>query len=376
MAVLISASVALLSQPAMAAKGAKKFHEEEWKKTKTYGNTIIAEDSTSRWGPWEKFIQPAAGPLTIAPMPGMPADGARYYRPGSVDEFSPKYSLAGGDVGACQSGEWCGYMAYTIFTDGPGSEEGIRAGRIGLSLKSAEIPGAFETNGTAAYRFSDLNDPNTVVYESGEVPVKFWYLSNYASDFGVPDHIFLGFYPVALAEDGQSTSGMVFQLAGAIPRGGPFVAGIATPLEEMANFNAGSVVAAYRGHTADNNTPIIINVQFGPGTWDGTWGVGGVDGSDIHIDTSSSGKKYITGDVGFTAEGTINGSNIQSTSVSAADAITITGTVDGTFFGNSAEVLGGISDITKTTAGYVDAQNIDIFTTCAGTPCAAPPLLP
>jgi len=90
---LAGASIALLSQPALAAKGGKQYHEDEWKKTKTYGNTVIAEDSATEWGPWKQFIQPAAGPLAIAPMPGMRSDGSNYYR-----------------VDPCQGGDWCGYM--------------------------------------------------------------------------------------------------------------------------------------------------------------------------------------------------------------------------------------------------------------------------
>ncbi len=96
---------------------------------------------------------------------------------------------------------------------------------------------------------------------------------------------------------------------------------------------------------------------------------GSIDPGDLTTD--SNGVKYVTGNVGFSASGTISGANIQSTNVSAGDG-TVTGTVVGNFFGDGAEVLGGVSDIVKTRAdgAYTDARNVDIFMTCADTPCA------
>ncbi len=374
------ASIALLSQPALAAQKSKQYHEEEWKKTKTYGNTIIAEDSMTEWGPWNQFVQPAAGPLAIAPMPGMRTDGASYYRPESVEEFSPKYRLAGVDVDVCQGGEWCGYMAYSTYSyssddEGDGSEGGPYPGRIGLRL-TPDDPSAYDTDGTVAYRVSNLYDPGTVVNESGEIPVEFWFLANFTTPRvkGL-GHVIRGDYPVAPGEDGQSTAGTAWQWT--LEENGdwytetgfyaPFVAGIATPLSEMANFNAGNVEGSYYGFASDHNTPVQIDVNFGAATWSGTWN-DGADGSDIHVYSNTNGEKYVTGDVGFRASGTINGANIQSTGVSADDG-SVTGTVVGNFFGTGGEVLGGISDITKTTEDYDAARNVDTFVTCAGEFC-------
>ena len=109
-------SLALLSQPVMAEAKKWTFNEEKWKDVKAYGRTIISEDSAREWGPWTEFIQPAAGLIPIAALPGMPQDGAQYFRPESAHEYSPPYTLLTPPLVPsqefCQSGEWCGYIAY------------------------------------------------------------------------------------------------------------------------------------------------------------------------------------------------------------------------------------------------------------------------
>lgn len=405
---LAGASIALLGQPALAAKGDRQYHEEEWKKTKTYGNTPIAEDSANEWGPWKAFIQPAAGPLAIAPMPGMRTDGARYYRPESVDEFSPKYSLAGGggavEISACQSGDWCGYMAYSSYSynenydEGDGAESGPFPGIIGLRLMPDDA-GAYDVDGKVSYRVSNLYNPGVLVHQSGEngdMPVEFWYLPNfYGESYEYEEvnsgHWIEGSYPPAGDEDGQSTAGGVWQWTRSQGGegvdywysesgfGGTFVAGITTSLADMANFG-GVTEANYYGNTGYGGTPVEITVNFNQATWSGSWN-NGVDGH-MHNYTDSNGTPYMTGDVGFNAEGTIAGANIQSTSIWAGD-----GTIDqskstvvGSFLGTAAEVLGGVSDITKSKPagddpyadpGYTDIRNVDTFVTCAGSECSS-----
>ncbi|MBI5463091.1 MAG: hypothetical protein HY941_12975 [Gammaproteobacteria bacterium] len=151
---------------------------------------------------------------------------------------------------------------------------------------------------------------------------------------------------------------------------GSYVAGTATNMAFLDNLNAGNVEANYVGFAMDNGVPVDIHVDFGEGTWNGTWN-GGRDGY-VSIDTDENGVRHVEGQVGFRASGDLSGPNIVSNQVSADDASRVRGSVEGSFFGSEAQVLGGISDITKTvtadTVGeggttYRASRNVDVFVT-------------
>lgn len=153
-------------------------------------------------------------------------------------------------------------------------------------------------------------------------------------------------------------------------RGGDFIAGTATGLAFLDSLNIGNVQAHYAGVAMDSWVDVVIDVDFGSMTWNGSWN-GGQDGY-VYTFTDENGQNYARGEVGFNAAGYVSGPNIVSTSLSASDAASITGRVDGSFFGSEAQTLGGVSDITKTvteaTVGeggtvYEAARNVDVFAT-------------
>ncbi|VAV85120.1 hypothetical protein MNBD_DELTA01-220 [hydrothermal vent metagenome] len=384
---LAGASIALLSQPALAAKGGKQYHEDEWKKTKTYGNTVIAEDSASDWGPWQQFIQPAAGPIAIAPMPGMRTDGSNYYRPESVEEYSPKYTLDEKKPvvdDPCQGGDWCGYMAYrstnVIPPNGDLKPETTyeRGGPVPTRLTMGfTMPDGAEGDGTVTYALTrltdgDLNDIAGEYYNSGDIPVTFYgsrahfhgtddpefYANNYSSNdqytYGPSEYQWYGNDD---ARWGTSTD----------PdwTGGPFVAGNTTPLADMATRGEMAGTINFNGMAA-GGADVTMNVDFAGATWDGSWNNGADSGTIAQHTDSSTGIDYITGRVGFNAAGSITGADFRGAATGASDG-DVTGTVVGNFFGADAETLGGITDITKTVTGkYDDARNVDVFVACEG----------
>ncbi len=382
---LAVACFALLSGPAMAAKGGKQYHEEEWKKTKTYGNTVIAEDSATEWGPWKQFIQPAAGPLAIAPMPGMRSDGSNYYRPESVEEYSPKYTLEGEEIelaiDACQGGDWCGYMAYRSTNvipgstpDDPPSHE--RGGPVPTRMTLGfDAPDGAE--GSVAYALTrltdgDLNDIAGEYYNSGDIPVtdSSTSLSHFYgyNDNEFDGHTVDGSGQVIVGADNQWWGGEDVRWGTSSDpdwTGGPFIAGNTTPLADMVtrgeiagNINFGGIAAG--------GADVSIYVDFAAATWTGTWNSGSDGVIATHTD-STTGTTYVTSAVGFSAAGTITGADFSGTATVAIDG-TVSGTVIGNFFGSDASTLGGISDITKTRTdnAYSDARNVDVFLACEG----------
>jgi hypothetical protein len=56
---------ALFVSSGVMAKDKWEYHEAAWDNTKSYGNVSIGRDSVQQWGPWEDFVQPAAGGPSI-----------------------------------------------------------------------------------------------------------------------------------------------------------------------------------------------------------------------------------------------------------------------------------------------------------------------
>jgi hypothetical protein len=120
---------------------------------------------------------------------------------------------------------------------------------------------------------------------------------------------------------------------------GFYVAGVATPQAYLDAQKAGDVVANYLGGSFDGNRQgvVAISVSFKPATWQGVW-LGGLDKEAMN----------------YTASGTVVGATISTTQngVSAiggnTSELSYSGSVQGTFYGQTAGSIGGISSVTKT----------------------------
>lgn len=372
--------LALMGQGAMAGEGKRIFHEEKWKDTMAYGRIIISEDSAREWGPWTEFVQPAAGAMTLAALPQVTTDGPSYFRPESADEYSPKYTSGGPQVAGpppvTEGSEWHGYAAYETYEyrgDGEGSYyyySGNEPARIALRLmpdnpEEVTVDGG-SGDGKVSYRLDNLAG-TTVVRQSGDLDAEFY---DGLSEFDAEEGYYYGEgwegidgYPTWPIVTREVTAGWWSDPEG---RQGNFVAGIPTPLSNMDKLRIDNIQANYYGTSFDSWRDVDITVNFGSGTWNGSWN-NGADGSTWTY-TDDRGIMYVRGDVGFNAGGTINGANIQSTSVSATDGA-VSGQVQGNFFGSNAEALGGAVDITKSTEGYTNARHVDVFITCKDVRC-------
>ncbi|MBT9521874.1 MAG: hypothetical protein IV101_13395 [Dechloromonas sp.] len=105
---------------------------------------------------------------------------------------------------------------------------------------------------------------------------------------------------------------------------GYYLAGVATPLVYLDAQRAGNVSANYIGGSFDGNQQgkVQITVNFQPGTWTGNWSK--------------------NGDFNFNAAGTVSGANIAGNVV---DTKNLQGTVNGTFYGQAAGSIGGVSSV-------------------------------
>ena len=115
----------------------------------------------------------------------------------------------------------------------------------------------------------------------------------------------------------------------------------------------GDVQATYSGQTMGGNT-VVMEIDFGDSSFDATFN----GGSDTGV-TETDG--VLDGGVGFFASGQLSGAGFRSTSVSASDG-TVTGTVEGRFYGLNPDTVAGVADIQKTTGAYSDASYADVFT--------------
>ncbi len=430
---MIAAAVALMFASANMASAATKLHEDEWGKINLYGNTTIANDSTDDWGPWKEFVQPAAGAPSVALLGGL---GGELYRPlppvasaaqescgagawcGYAVYTSNLYTYDGGEYGYGHSERnrpQAGLIELVPSPDDPAEVTvlgGSGTGLMGIKITPMDgsdplllMPRLNEINGQSAlgvpvefgmdttwvgtrdglanfygYEYDSWNGTIDGQDFSGQWNTsigghnRIWAQGKDTGDqYDVTPYMTMGgnlYVSVYGYVNGDYYQGYFSASDGAEG----YVAGIHTPLSDMAALQAGNVTANYAGYTSgykntSGQSPVAVSVNFGNGTWSGSWN-GGADGN-ISNATDSSGRPYVYGQVGLNASGTVSGASFQSTSVSALDG-QVAGSVQGNFYGPQAAGLGGIVNVTKTVGeGYSNATYVDVFAaqkTTAGTP--------
>lgn len=373
---VIAASIAaLLAAPAATfAKDQWEYHEDQWGNVVSYGSVQLAQDSSDTWGPWAEFIMPAAGGPVVNPVQFVGEGSGERYRP------EPKISAPVVSSG-CEAGMACGYAVFKNFS----YEGGYGDGGEHPATFTARIPPTLDDSATTAWRVTSLDDTTPIYPESGELAVDVEEYSDSEAYFYRNDSVDGGegggharIYgsmpetdiPVAVGNfsrylwsymNGNDCGGDCDYGYSSNETYGMFVAGIVTSAADMSELRANNITAVYNGHAFYNGTPVTINVNFGTASWSGSWN-NGADGSTWTHTPSGSSQQYVNGHVGFNASGTISGSNIQSTSVSATDGA-VSGSVRGSFYGSQAAALGGVVDITKSTEGYTNARNVDLYLT-------------
>lgn len=380
---IIAACIASLFVTGAAfAKDKWEYHEGDWSKTQSYRGVMVAQDSVGQWGPWEQFVEPAAGAPSIAFL-GEPV--------GDPYRNIPDYIIPT-PQDFCKAGQWCGYAIYMNKGDGEGQAEvrslsyykpppGMQVpyGLFALSLTpdnpGAVVPGWGWGPGTVAWQLSPLNGSVAPTYgdSGGAMDAMFgtWFEGGLhrflASRVGLDSawatgdthnlwwgaklptnnpEVAAGYFGRMTMEEFAAyvkCGERCYQTAGTE---GYYVAGVVTPQSYL----AGQVKATYDGWSlnyAGNKIPVHISVNFGNQTWNGSWNNG--------FDTSNR--------VGFNVtNGTINGATIQASSGNLSGyGGAVTGYVQGTFFGQTAGSIGGVSDVTKTYRNQTQGKDTAVF---------------
>lgn len=388
----------MFASGSLCAKDKWEYHTDGWEKMKSYANVVIANDSVQKWGPWDEFVEPAAGAPSIA-----------FIGAGAGDPYKiiPNPIPPNPEVG-CADGAWCGYMAVQLmekeyysyrkhgrtywdwrwervgdvlpaeialnFEPSAGSDpwggyfdKGAVNLRLLTNLPEYGVSAGAET-GMVPVEFNGLQgwfDPprhfegdisleggwNGLYYDPASHSWNKWKPVNQYATMGV----LIAYVYGSNEEMARSSEGGDYDVTKVYA---PFVAGQLTPLADMGSLNAGNVTAKYEGQTALAGGDVSMTVRFGSATWDGKFNGG-------------------SGATGFTVtNGSISGANFAASgsSIGAKDVggchpaySGVSGTVNGSFYGPQAAAAGGIVDITKTATTYsksitpVTTQYVDVF---------------
>ncbi len=355
--------------------------QADLERTRLYGEVSIAQDSVNSWGVWEQFEPPAAGPNT--PIVALAPRGDVYRPIGNVNPTpnptpTPNPPVA---VPLCASGALCGFGVFAdtqgerdpsaplvvterfSFVTQPVTLTDAAREQVAVLLRVNWEPGIMQMFNTAlnggsieADSGQMFNDGAYYGYDNGGTRILRTSRKGADDGSGITDVVEVarlsGVYKYVSGETTVSKDIFAFW-------------GVTTPAAAMDALNRSNVQVGYQGRTYDGSQSVTMNIDFGQGKiTSGRFGEG-VDGKVTATPTTTGGTQ-LTGQVGFTFTGNVVGSTFRSTSVQAADARSISGSVQGAFFGSNAEAAAGVADVTKTRAGeggYTNGKYTDAFIT-------------
>ena len=377
-----------------------------------YGNTTIAQDSTSAWGVWEQLDPPAAGPA----QPGIntPSRPELYRTLAQVnvqETLVPSLVVEPTAPLLCTSLSRCGFGRAQVSTStySPMDEEGtsnssnIFAYHMLVTpadtenpaeLRAASVLGTTDTPATTSTTYSA---PYTVTVQSqalggsdavvaSDSGLLYNYGYGYVGKTAIPggaqrfsliayelnstarqyydngNTILAGWYDNPVY---RYTSGNDMQNTQQFQQS-QVVIGTTTSDGDMAALRAANATATYTGfdgYALNNSSPNVkLSVNFGNGTFTGSVN-NGVDGG-VEWQTTARGTQ-VAGAVGVNIDkGVITGANFVSTALSATDGSIKAGSVvQGAFFGPNAAAAGGVVNITKTSNSgrYTNATFVSPF---------------
>lgn len=352
---------------------------EELARVRSYGNVSVAQDSVNSWGVWEQFEPPAAGPVT--PSVSLPST-SELYRP--LASVNVPATVTGQ---LCVSGALCGFGLATpmgkIFIERPQpaevSDEGERFGpRQGVfvvqptALAARDVPAlslgawlpasmVFAPTDLDGAPLSLLPPPSTLSLKTTE-PLETRY------GYGGGD---LDVYPGDFAEDFANGTVVALAPIRSYVNGGEAggrtsvfgVLGVTSTVDAMASLQRGNVLVNYVGSAFNTGSLVELTVDFGQGRVVGGSFNGGSDSSRIGTYVAGDGQRYTTGGVGINVlGGAVVGSNFVINQMSANDG-TVSGRIQGAFFGPQAEMAAGVVDVVKsrTDGSYTNAVYKDTF---------------
>ena len=380
--------------------------QADYEKVVLYSNVTIAQDSASQWGIWEELEPTAAG--SQAPLPQL-RTAAEPYRPlGNVTQITPTTpETPQASVPLCVSGAMCGFgvmtsrsysyvmeQAEAVSIEAPLERMGFQllatvvqvnedANRWQPQSLLVNIQGV-RTDVTAPTSIDGLGPMqayNTMVgfthtYESDDKESGFYTYAEIKTDTSDPGSDGVG----AITGDiriSRYVSGVDSEWRESTQRHDVYgIWGITTAVSEMNALRMSNAEANYSGKTfnADGIATggVTMNVKFGAGTFTADFNGGTNVQNPLangKLQTTAAGTTQVDGALSFRAAGTITGSLFSANNLQIAGANnSITGKVEGAFFGSNAAVAGGVADVT---AKIQDSANTPAITVRYATPFVA-----
>lgn len=351
--------------------------QADYAKVVLYSNVTIAQDSASQWGIWEELEPPAAGPQTPLPLI---AGTSEPYRPlGSVTPTTP---VTPPTVATCVSGAMCGFGVMTSIVSPIDFEQAqevskaplLRTGfqmvpivtqanadtnqwlpqavLMNIDNVRNDVPGSptfanlgpLELQPTEMGGYHRFESDQPGAYDVAEIATD-------TSNPGTGDAgMFLGDIVIARYVSGSNPE----QISGTQQQNNIYgVWGVTTSAQDMSNLRASNAQASYSGFTfgADGASTgsVKMSVNFGTSSFTADFN-GGLNVQNPlvggQVQTTANGTVQVAGALAFRASGAINGSLFSANSLQiAAPGSSITGKVEGAFFGSNAAVAAGVVDV-------------------------------
>jgi len=356
--------------------------QADLERTRLYGDVSIAQDSVNSWGVWEQFEPPAAGPAT--PIVALAPRGDVYRPIGNVTPTptpTPPSPIPPAAVPLCASGALCVIGVFSaVQGEVDPSAPVVAPERFAFVSRPVSLADANREQAAALLRVnwepSGMRMLNEVL-NGGSLEVDSGQMFNDGAYYGWDNDGKRVLYSSRKgADDGSGITNVVevARLSGVYKyvTGETTVSkdmfafwGVTTPAAGMDALNRGNVQATYQGRTYDGSQTVSMTIDFGQGKITAGQFGSGVDGKVSRAATTSGGTQ-LSGQVGFTFTGDVVGSTFRATNLQAADAKSISGSVQGAFFGSNAQAAAGVADVVKTKAGeggYTNGKYTDAFIT-------------
>lgn len=362
--------------------------QADYAKVVLYSNVTIAQDSASQWGIWEELEPTAAGPQ--APLPPQRVAATEPYRPlGTVTPITPTTPVAPQpSVPLCVSGAMCGFGVITSRSETYVMEEVASAAAIsveaplegmGFQLLATVTQANEDANRWQPQALlvnlqgvrSDVTAPTGIVglgpLEQERTEMGFVHshesfvegssytsarIATDTSDPGVDAvGLMLGDIVISRYVSGANNAPGTINSQSSFVYG---VWGITTSVQEMSALRMSNAQATYSGKTFDaagqQTGTMSLSANFGASTFTADFN-GGINVQNPlangTLQTTAAGTTQVNGALSFRASGAISGSLFSANNLQIAGPNnSITGKVEGAFFGSNAAVAAGVADVT------------------------------
>jgi len=328
---LLSISIAsILLTSSLAASANTQKDEEE-------------KDSVNSWGKWAQNYATAAGgeintnALSFASFGQDEFGRNEQNEPGVVDSAS----------GLCEASSVCAFSTYYAYNPNPEGEKMSTNGASGIK-RMGNLSGGqviiYGDDGQEIYRHSKPDNSGDEIYS--DINRRMDLDGAYTGGFqGISEGSSAGdgnWFETVYVDGAEGSSSWGRSNWGVNGVGGSYVAGYTASLAAVEAL-AGMVGLNYTGST-QNGASVFVEVDLGAKSWNADFNKGS---GDVVVDGRLRRAEFSV------TNGSIKGVNLIATSSQLSGGAT--GEIQGAFFGQSANQVGGVIDVSKAGKDYSDS---------------------